>query len=157
VIRRHLVIVAASALVLFIWCLWLWQPARQIERHTRDLLESIEDKDWREMTDMMADDYSDRWGYDKATIVDRSKQAFAQFFILEVEGSGYEVEEENAIGTARVQISVTGRGGPLADIVMTRAAELKQPFAFTWRQASWKPWDWKLIRVDQPELEVTEF
>ena len=109
------------------------------------------------MTDMMADDYSDRWGNDKATVVDRSKQAFAQFFILEVEGSGYEVEEENAIGTARVQIAVTGRGGPLADIVMTRAAELKEPFAFTWRQASWKPWDWKLIRVDQPELEITEF
>jgi hypothetical protein len=158
VIRRHLVlIVAATALVLFVWCIWLWQPARQIERHTRNLLETIEDKDWREMAGIMADDYSDRWGHDKGAVVDRSKQAFAQFFILTVEGSEYEVEEANAVGTARVRIAITGRGGPLADIVMTRASELRQPFSFTWRQASWKPWDWKLIRVDQPELEVTEY
>jgi len=40
---------------------------------------------------------------------------------------------------------------------MSRVAELKEPFSFTWRQVSWKPWDWKLVRVDQPELEITEY
>jgi hypothetical protein len=118
---------------------------------------AVENKDWRKMAGLMADDYSDRWGHDKATIIDHTKQAFAQFFILTVESLELHVEEADAIGTARVHVAIKGRGGPLADFVMSRVAELKEPFSFTWRQASWKPWDWKLVRVDQPELEITEY
>jgi hypothetical protein len=158
VIRRHLVLsLVAATLVLGFWCLWLWQPARQVRRHTEQLLAAVEDKDWREMAELMMYDYSDRWGHDKATILDHTKQAFAQFFSLTVESSELDVEEANAIGTARVRIAIKGRGGPLADFVMSRVAELKEPFAFTWKQASWKPWDWKLVRVDQPELEISEY
>jgi hypothetical protein len=158
VIRRHLVLIAAVvALGVAAWCLVRWQPERQVRRHTEQFLAALEDKDWQEMAGLIADDYSDRWGHDKATLVDRAKQAFAQFFVLTVQGSDLTVEEANAIGTAQVHVSITGRGGPLADLVISRAAELKEPFSFTWRQASWKPWDWKLIRTDQKELEVPEY
>jgi hypothetical protein len=68
-----------------------------------------------------------------------------------------EVEEANGLGTARARITLKGRGGPFADMAMGRLDELKQPFSFTWRQRSWKPWDWKLVRIDQPELEVPEY
>jgi len=158
VLRRHILLIAALAtLALGAWCLSRWQPDRQVRRHTEQLLAAIEDKHWQEMAGLMGDEYSDRWGHDKATLVDHSKQAFAQFFVLTVTGSDLEVEESNGIGRARTHVAVTGRGGPLADLVLSRATELKQPFSFTWRQASWKPWDWKLIRIDQPELEVPEY
>src|SRR6186713_2841075 len=86
-IRRHLlVIVAAGALAVFLWCLWLWQPARQVRVHTEALLEACEDKDWEEMRELLAADYSDRWGHDKEEVVERSKQVFAQFLFLTVEG-----------------------------------------------------------------------
>jgi hypothetical protein len=28
------------------------------------------------------------------------------------------------------------------------------PFELRWRHESWKPWDWKLVEVHNPELEV---
>jgi hypothetical protein len=31
---------------------------------------------------------------------------------------------------------------------------LREPFTMTWRKKSWKPWDWELIRVEQPELRI---
>lgn len=152
-----MLILVAAGLVLVVWCLWLWQPSRQLRRHTEKLLAAVEDQNWRKMADIMANDYSDRWGHDKATVGEHTRQVFAQFFVLTVQGTDLEVEEADAVGTVRVQIAIKGRGGPLADIVIARVAELKEPFAFTWRQGSWKPWDWKLIRVDQPELEITEY
>jgi hypothetical protein len=47
-----------------------------------------------------------------------------------------------------------GNGGPLAELAIQKAAALQQPFTIEWRQASWKPWHWVLVRVDQPELEI---
>jgi len=158
VIRRHLVLIlAAAALVLLVWCLWLWQPARQLRRHTEQLLATIEHTKWRNLSDIIADDYSDRWGQDKALLTEHARQAFAQFFVITVKSSDLEIQESEGVGTVRARVALTGRGGPLADLVIGRAAELKEPFSFTWRQASWKPWDWKLSRIDQPELEIPEY
>jgi hypothetical protein len=157
-IRRHLlVIVAAGALAVFLWCLWLWQPTRQVRVHTEALLEACEDRDWEDLRELIADDYSDRWGHGKAELAERSRQVFAQFLFLTVEGHDMVIEEADATGDARVRVVLQGRGGPLAEIAIQRVSELKEPFIFRWQQRSWKPWDWQLTRVVQPELRVAEY
>jgi hypothetical protein len=82
---------------------------------------------------------------------------FAQFIAMEIKALDPEVEEANGQGTVRARLTLTGSGGPLAEMAIQKAAALRQPFVFEWRQASWKPWDWLLVRVDQPELEIAEF
>jgi hypothetical protein len=156
--RRHFLLNGAILLVaLIITGLWLWQPARQVRRHNENLFAAVESKDWKELSKLMAADYSDRWGHDKATIIERSRMVFAQFIAMEVKAIDPEVEEANGQGTVRARVTLSGSGGPLAELAIQKAAALKQPFVFEWRQASWKPWDWVLVRVDQPELELTAF
>jgi hypothetical protein len=152
--RHSLLNIAIALVVLFIAGLWFCQPARQVRRHNEKLLEAVERKDWKELSELMAADYSDRWGHDKATIIERSKMVFAQFIAMEVKAIDPVVEEANGQGVVRARITLAGSGGPLAEAAIQKAAALQQPFVLEWRQASWKPWDWVLVRVDQPELEI---
>jgi hypothetical protein len=155
--RRHFLNAAIVLVAVVIGALWLWQPARQVRRHNEKLLDAVESKDWKELSELMADDYSDRWGHDKATVIERSRMVFAQFLVMELAATEPEVEEANGQGTVRARLALTGRGGPLAELAIQKASALQQPFVFEWRQASWKPWDWVLVKVDQPELEITEY
>ncbi|MEQ1859715.1 MAG: hypothetical protein ABMA13_07260 [Chthoniobacteraceae bacterium] len=154
-LRRHFtLIVSIIALAWVVWLLRLWQPARQVRLHTESFLESIESRDWKSASERIADDYSDRWGHDKRELVERSREVFAQFLFITLEARDLDVVEINGRGEASAHLTLRGAGGPLAQLAMQRAAELRAPFVFTWRQQSWKPWDWTLVRVEQPELKV---
>jgi ketosteroid isomerase-like protein len=158
VLRRHYVsILASAALALAVWLLVLWQPVRQVRRHTERLLAAVEGKDWKRFAEFMADDYSDQWGHDKTAVVERSREVFAQFFLIETGAHDLAVEESDGIGTAHAHLVLRGSGGPLAQIAIERVAALREPFVFLWRQRSWKPWDWALTRVEQPELALGEY
>jgi hypothetical protein len=155
VMSRHSIYMGAGGVLLAVFgLLWLWQPERQVRKHTLRFLDRIESKDWSGFSAMMAEEYEDRWGHDKPSVVERSREVFRQFLILGIEVEDIEVIEADGIGVASGRVKLQGRGGPLAEMAIQRAATLHKPFTFTWRQASWKPWDWKLTRVDQPELEL---
>jgi len=141
----------------FVFCLWLWQPARQVRRHQEKLVSAAESRNWKKVSELIAEDYSDRWAHDKATVIERSRQVFSQFMALAIEANDIAVTESNGEGIVRERLILKGSGGPVAEMAIERVATLKQPFSFTWRQQSWKPWDWALIRADQSELEVPEF
>lgn len=153
-LRHRWAIAAAVAVLLLLGALGRWQPDRQVRLHTQALLSALESKNWKRLEKLIADDYSDTWGQDKATLQSRVRQVFSQFLILNLQAREIDVQEADGRGTAKVPISLSGRGGPLAEFAMQRGSTLQQPFTFTWRQQSWKPWDWALIYVEQPELKL---
>jgi len=153
--RRHRwSIVAVLGFLLVLVLLGRWQPARQVRAHTEKLLAAVESKDWKRLEKLIADDYSDPWGQDKAVMQQRVHEVFAQFFVIEIKAGEIAVEEADGQGIAKAPVSLVGRGGPIAELAVQRASTLREPFTFTWRQQSWKPWDWALTRVEQPELKL---
>ncbi len=134
----------------------LWQPARQLRLHQANLLRAVEKRNWDRFARFVADDYSDRWGHDKEFVLRESREVFRQFLFLGVRHEICAVQKLEENGTVVVRIELTGSGGPLADMAKERVNSLAQPFAFRWRRQSWKPWDWQLVAVDQPELDLSE-
>lgn len=130
----------------------LWQPARQVRRHTEQLLSAVENKNWKRLGELMSDDYSDQWGHDKSAVIAHSREVFSQFFAIELTPHDLVIAESDGIGTASAKLTLRGSGGPLAQYAIDRVATLRSPFVFTWRLRSGKPWDWVLTRVEQPEL-----
>ena len=55
--------------------------------------------------------------------------------------------------TERWTIDGTGVAG--AEMVKESVNELSAPFVFQWKHRTWKPWDWRLVRVDNPELNLS--
>ena len=141
-------------MALGLYLLWLWQPERQVRLHTSHFLKKVERRNWAAAGKMMADDYRDRWQHDRASALAEAREVFQQFLFLTIDNRTDTCDLAPDSATTRTFIKIRGNGGPLAQIVMERVNLLREPFVLGWRHASWKPWDWKLTGVDQPELKT---
>ena len=144
-------------LAIVIWLVWRWQPERQVRLHQRALLSALEHKNWGKLDDLMDAQYADRWFPDKATASSAAQAVFSSFLSISMTSEDDMVSLNGDNGEVAAHIRVVGGGGPIADEVKLRVNPLHEPFTFKWVHRSGKPWDWKLIRVDQPELQIGKF
>ena len=110
------------ALLIGLFLIWLWQPERQVARHTENFLHAVERKDWSR---------GFRVNFSTATV---------------------NVDHRRATWIAK--ITVQGAEGEVMAEVKERVNSLTKPFELEWRRTSAKPWDWKLARVSNPDLEI---
>jgi hypothetical protein len=136
-------------------CLWLWQPERQLLLHQANFRRAVERRDWGRIEAMIDPAYADRWGYTRATGVRDARQWLGQFFALTVTAApaGDRLTADGGTVTERWTIDGTGVVG--AEMVKDSVNALHAPFVFQWKHRSWKPWDWTLVRVDNPELNLS--
>ena len=145
--------------ILFLGALWLrsWLlPERQIPRAQARLLSAIEGRDFDAMAGMLANDYRDRWQQGRATVVARSREVFGQFATLTIEREHSGLRAESGSWFLSEKLRLKGLGGPLAMAARETLNGLHQPFVMEWRRRGWKPWDWELKSVAQPEVELPE-
>lgn len=148
-------LVSAVALVAAGLCAaWLWQAERQVRLHTVHFLEAVEGRKWDTVRGFVAEDYSDRWGHDKENVMTDARTVFGHFLFLTIQGEPGPATVGDRSAEIRVPVKIAGQGSPIAGLVMERVNTLGPPFLFAWRQRSWKPWDWALMRIDHPDLEI---
>lgn len=137
---------------LYFWC----QPERQVRRAQARLLESLESSDFDTLAHMIADDYRDAWGHDKAFVLQKAPQAFGQFLMLDIDREEFGSDALPTGWVLREKLTMKGLGGGASLFVRDRVNLLKGPFTMEWRKQSWKPWDWVLTSVEHPEIEARE-
>lgn len=136
------------------WCAWLWQPEHQVRLHQKNLLKAYEGRDWQRVGEFIDAKYADRWEHDKGFVLQASKEVFAQFIVLSMESEVTSCTVAGPSGKIAFKLKIKGQGSPVAAMVMERVNPLHEPFVCDWVRQSWKPWEWKLVRVDQPELTL---
>ena len=140
-------------LILVVWLYLLWQPERQVERHTLNLLERTSARNWPKVTVMMSADYRDRWGHDRATAINNARELFSHFFALHLVPMGpLDVSLDGQEASSTAPLEIFGSGTALAHAVMAKLRELEKPFVFRWQKNGIWPWQWVLVGVDQEEL-----
>jgi hypothetical protein len=137
-----------------IFCLRLWRAERQAELHTAHLLKAAGKRDWTKVAAFLDDSYADQWGHDKSSALDDARQALAQFFSLTITGRELAADANLKRASVSTRLRFDGSGTAIAQEVARRVNSLQSPFTFEWRRKSWKPWDWKLVRVDNAELQI---
>lgn len=142
----------AAALALYL--LWLWQPGRQLLLHQRHFLAALEKRDWDRVTSFFDEGYGDRWGLDRQSAVRMTSEVLRQFFVVEILAEDLQGSVDSRHGVVYARIRLDGEGNAIAREAIHRVNALRKPFRFEWRHASWKPWDWRLVRVDQQELRI---
>ena len=153
-IKSTLPFVCLAFVVLLLFCLRLWQPERQALMHNEHLLKAASKRDWTRVSAFIDEKYSDRWGHDKTAALADAREILSQFFILDLTGESPECSAGSGSATISCRLKMTGRGSPIADAAMTEVNALQTPFSFQWTRHSWKPWDWKLARVDNTQLNI---
>ncbi len=146
---------AVVALILWaLWLAWLWQPERQVRLHTTHFLKKVERRNWEAAGAFLAEDYTDHWEHDKKSALSDARQVFSQFLFLTIENRTDNIAGQGDEATAQTVIKISGNGGPVAQLVMEKVNTLREPFAFTWRHVGKAPWNWQLIRIDHPNLNI---
>lgn len=137
-----------------LWLAWLWQPERQVRLHTSHFLKKVERRNFQAAGKMMAADFHDRWEHDRSSALEDAHQVFSQFVFVTIENRTESCDMREGEATAHTRVKISGNGGGVAQLVMSRVNSLQQPFTFTWRKVGSAPWQWELTRIDQPELNI---
>ncbi len=146
----------AVAAIFGLYLFRLWQPQRQIELHNAHLLVQIEAHDWKAVSEFVGETYRDRWGNDRALLLERLPQVFRAMGKTKIESKEIAVRREEGLGYLRARVQVRGTG-EYADHIQTRVNSLEEPFEFEWKRGATWPWDWKLISVQNPALEISGY
>ena len=130
-----------------------FSPGWQLERAFNRLLDAAENRKWDQVQEMMAVDYRDGWGFTRAEALEGAQEAMRHFLVVEIQAEHRVTTRRGREAEISARLRLAGRGTAVAEAVLTRINDLTQDFRFAWKRESWKPWDWKLHAVSQPELD----
>jgi hypothetical protein len=146
----------AGLVVAVIWGIYLarlWQGQRQVELHSIHLLSAVEKHDWKAVDEFVGSDYRNQWENDRVLLLERLREVFRALPNARIESKVVSVQTGKGRGswTARITINSTGE---FADYIQNRVNSLESPFEFEWQRGATWPWDWKLVAVRNPALEI---
>lgn len=146
---------AIVALALGLWLAQLWRAENQVRLHSEHFLRQIERRDAAAAGDFLALNYHDDWGHDRALLLSRLRLVLQLFSSLTITVTAPQVALHSSGATWSAPIQLKGAGGEFAPEIVDRVNSLTKPFEFHWRHESWRPWDWKLVEVSNPALELS--
>jgi hypothetical protein len=141
-------------LIVGLYLVRLWQPERQVELHSVHLLSRIEKKNWKAVEEFVGRDYQDRWGNDRALLLERLRLVFRALPQARIGAESPSVRTENGRGDWSAKITITG-AGEFGGVIEARVNSLEAPFELEWQRGATWPWDWKLVSVRNPALEIS--
>ena len=103
---------------------------------------------------MLADDYADQWGNNRAQVIERMGESLGYVRTIRINAVNPVLNVEGGHGIWRARITVDGEGGEILPLLKERINPLMTPFELEWRHVSRKPWDWKLISVHNRDLAL---
>jgi hypothetical protein len=124
-----------------------------VRLHSEHLVQRVEGRSWQAVENFVAPDYHDDWGDDRARLLTRLRLVGRFFFDLTIAPSQERTQVNPPDGTWSARIQLDGRGEAAAEI-KARINSLTTPFVLSWRKESWKPWDWKLVKLANESLEI---
>jgi hypothetical protein len=144
----------AVALCVGLYLIWLWQPERQVRRHTQNLFRAIERKDWEAVADFIGSNYRDQWGDDRARVLERLREGlrYVRGPRITASNSSVQVEALRAMWSGKITLYSTD--DDVMEMLDQRVNSLRTPFELEWHRVSGKPRDWKVARVSNLEFEI---
>jgi hypothetical protein len=134
----------------------LWRAPRQIELHSVHLLEQVEKKNWNAVGEFVGSGYQDRWGNDRTLLLERLREIFRVLPGSRIAVTNAVTRMQGGHGYWSARITVKG-SGQFADYIESRVNSLESPFEFEWQRGATWPWDWKLVAVRNPDLEIPDY
>lgn len=135
----------------FAWWTFGRSPEAQIRAAQASLIAAVEDRDWDDVADLLAPDYTDIYGNTRETALQHGKKLFAGFYTLDITTDPTTVSAAKGQGVVRAMIRLEGNGIGYSQAVLGRVNQLNEPWIFHWSNPGRWPWNWHvtLIHNDQ--------
>lgn len=152
---RKTLLLAAGALLILALLLglpWL-SPSRGVERAWKHLVEAIEQNDREALSGALGADYRDGFGLDRDGALQLAATLRGQFIVCTIRRERPELvmDANKRAAITRALIRLDGHGTPVATAAIQASQAGQTPTVFRWRRNSWKPWDWRLVSVENAD------
>ena len=147
---------ALLAAIVGLWLAQLWPAEKQVRLHSEHFIQQIERRNWSGAGDFIASDYHDDWGHDRKEIGNRLHLVLRLFSSLTIKAANPQVSVNSPAGWWSAKVQIEGSGSEFAPEIVSRVNSLTEPYVLHWRHESWRPWDWRLVRVSNPALELSD-
>lgn len=129
---------------------FLLSPSRQLTSAQNRFLAAVSSKNAADVDKLLDPNYSDQWGFRPADWPGLLQDLRTLAPVLEI--TTHEPHADPANGVVETQLIVKAQG-PAAERLQSEAGLLKNT-RFLWKRAPWRPWSWKLIGIQNPDLEI---
>jgi len=137
-----------------LYLIWLWQPERQVRRHTENFFRAIERKNWDAAANFVAADYQDQWGDNRVRVLERLREGFRYVRGPRIIASNPSVQIASPRAVWRGKIALYSSDDDVMEVLDQRVNSLPSSFELEWHHLSSTPWDWKLAGVSNPAFEI---
>lgn len=149
------ILLAGIAVVGAIIGLLVWQslPSKVVAKKQAALIDGIERRSPARIERLVAEDYADRWGFDRNDAVVAVVDVGSQMLTLVVDEEDQETEIADGRATVSAKLLFGGKPiGPVGTEVMRRLNGLDAPFVFTWEKKGFLPASWRLVSIENESL-----
>ena len=142
------------SLLVAVYLLWLWQPERQVLRHSETLIRAVEQRNFTRAESLMAPEFRDQWGDDRVQVVQRMREVFRYLRDIRLSATDVSVRNFDRGGVWSARIIFDAEPNEVTTEIQRRVNSLSTPFELEWRRVSGRPWDWKLVSVANSTLDI---
>lgn len=152
--RRPLIWLSTILVFTFIWLGLPWLSSeRGVKRSWDRVTEAIEKRDYETLGKYLQDDYRDGFGLGRAEALEVLTSVRAHFIVCWIQREAPELvmDPQGKAAISRAIIRLGGQGSPIAQAAIQASNTTSTPTTFRWRKNTWKPWDWRLVSIENPD------
>ena len=152
-LRWFLRISLASALISALWFAipFLRSAESQVKRQHERLLDFAAHRNWPRFYLLLADDYRDAWEMTRTDALNAAREVLSGFLMVSFDWKEEGVSRDGKTVTLTGIIRMSG-SGPSSSMITDHVNRIEKPWTFVWRKDGWKPSDWHLVSVANPDV-----
>ena len=151
-ILRLLALAVLVGLAVFFWP-FLQSRQAQVEAQQQRFIKAVEQRNWALVKELMDPNYEDQWKLHRDKSLSLAHELLSGFLILNLDWNSQGTKVDGDQIQAQGAIKMSGSGAGLSSEIINNAGQIHQPWTFVWRKTGWKPSDWRLVSISNPELE----
>ena len=152
-------VILRGLLVLFLieglWLAW-WvfgrSPEAQVRAAQANLIEAVENRDWKKLERLMAPNYTDAFGHNRETALQDGRKYLSGFFTLTLQTDKTTIRAAKGQGMATMMIRLEGNGMGYSQFISGHVNQFTEPWAFHWSNPGRWPRDWQVNMIHHDQL-----
>jgi hypothetical protein len=131
---------------------FLRSPQTQVLAAQMDFIQAVEERDWDEVQEFLAENYTDAYSHTRETAVADGKKYLGGFYTLTLMREETTVRATKGQGMVSMKIRLSGNGIGYSQLVLGHVNQLTEPWIFHWSNPGPWPWGWRVTMIHNDQL-----
>lgn len=131
---------------------FLRSPESQVLAAQMDFIQAVEERDWDEVKEFLAENYTDAYSHTRETAVADGKKYLGGFYTLTLMREETTVRATKGQGMVSMKIRLSGNGIGYSQLVLGHVNQLTEPWIFHWSNPGPWPWGWRVNMIHNDQL-----